>query len=224
MASGLVTTLEITGDRDLFERVSKAARSPRSLLHNVGQLGMASGVKRLTEVLQKKPEDAVRTGRLMSSIRGGASGRAGEDTVFEISDLQAVVGTNVPYAAMRQYGTVDGPIRPIPPNKALAIPIPIALKRSKESPRDIDPNRELLSFIPIFRGKVIGLLVDGGARLIGQKGKKGKKQMGATPYGPGPLFVLMRYVEQEGTPFLFWGPEDLKVIEEELIPKWLRLK
>ncbi len=219
MATGLTTTLEITGDRDLFERVSKAARSTRELMNNVGQLGMASGVRRLTEVLQQKGgEDAVRSGRLMSSLVGGASGKPEAETIFEISDLEAVVGTNVPYAKQRQEG---GPIFPVK-GKALAIPIPIALKRAKQSPYDIDPNRTILQFVPIFRGKVVGLLVDGGVE--GPLEKRKRTREAKTAYGPGPLFVLMWYVEQEGTPFLFWGPEDLKVIDEELIPKWLRLK
>lgn len=216
----LTTTLEITGDRDLFERVSKAARSTRDLMNNVGQLGMASGVRRLTEVLQMKGgEEAVRTGRLMSSLVGGARGKPGSDTVFEISDLEAVVGTNVPYAAQRQYG---GPIFPTAGHKALAIPLPIALKRAKQSPHDIDPSRTILQFIPIFRGKVIGLLVDGG--MEGPLEKRKKKREPKTAYGPGTLFMLMSYVEQEGTPFLFWDDADVKVIEEELIPRWLRLK
>jgi hypothetical protein len=189
---------------------------------NVAVLGMSSGVSRLTKILAEKPgEDAVRTGRLLSSIQAGADGKPGEDTIFEISDYQAVVGTNLPYAKQRQEG---GPIFPKDGHKALAIPIPIALKRAKLWPRDIDPNRELLSFVPIFRGNVIGLLVDGGARLIAQKGKKGKRQTGTTPYGPGPLFLLVSSVDQEGTPFLYWGPEDLKVIEDELLSHWLRLK
>jgi len=218
MASGLTTTLTITGDRDLFERVSKAARSPRELMQNVGVLGMNSGAFRLTQILAMKPKDAVRTGALYSSIKAGADGKPGEDTIFEISDLQAVVGTNLPYAKQRQEG---GPIFPRDA-KALAIPIPIALKRAKKSPFDIDPSRTILQFVPIFRGKIIGLLVDGGVE--GPLEKRRRKREAKTPYGPGPLFMLMWYVDQEGTPFLFWGPEDLKVIEDELIPQWLRLK
>jgi phage gpG-like protein len=226
MASGLTTTLTITGDRDLFERVSKAARSPRELMLNVAVLGMSSGVSRLTKILAEKPgEDAVRTGRLLSSIQAGADGKPGEDTIFEISDYQAVVGTNLPYAAQRQYG---GPIFPKDGHKALAIPLPVALKRARLSPSDLDPNRELLSFIPIRSGKpnVIGLLVDRGGEveIRNKRGKLKKKTMGHTAYGPGALFVLVSSVDQEGTPFLYWGPEDLKVIEDELIPQWLRLK
>jgi len=203
----------------MFERASAVLRGPRKLLRQVGVLGMSSAVRRLPDVLNKS-NDGVRSGRLMSSIRAGVSGNGGGDTVFNLSDAMVEVGTNVPYAAQRQYG---GPIFPTGGHKALAIPVPIALKRSGESPRDLDPNRTILQFVPIYGHRnIVGKLVDGGVEGPLEKGKR--KREAKTAYGPGTLFLLASYVEQEGTPFLYWSDEDKRVIDEELWPKFLGVR
>ncbi len=209
MATGLSlqTRLEITGDRTMFERASGALRNPRKLLRQVGVLGMSSAVRRLPDVLKKEGSDAVRTGALAASLRAGMSGAGGGDTIFDLSDARVEVGTNLTYAAQVHHGGVIQPRE----QKTLAIPLPTALKRSRQWPKDLDKNREILQFVPYTgsRPNIIGLLVD-------PEGKLG--------YGKGPLYALAYYVIQEPRPFLFWSDEDVRIINDELWPAFLGVK
>ena len=69
--------------------------------------------------------------------------------------------------------------------KTLAIPLTKSLKLSGLWPSDLDPNRELLRFVPYTgaRPNIIGLLVDPGGEieLRDKKGKLRKRQIGSTP-------------------------------------------
>lgn len=215
MATSL--TLEIHGDRELFERTSKAVRRPREFMGKVGVLAMSSAVQRLETVL-RQDDDAVRTGHLAASLMVGSGGSGGtEHTIWELSDTEVQCGSNLVYAAQVHFG---GTILPVNA-KALAIPLTDALKRAGLGPREVDPSGELLRFQPISTGKpnVFGLLIDDPQELTGRQ----KKPRGGTAYGPGPLFVLAYWVIQEPRPFLFFDEADQRVISEELWPAHLEL-
>lgn len=124
MAFAVTTTVTITGDREMFERASKAHRNFRPLLKQIGVLAMARGVERLETVLSDNA-DAVRTGRLAASITAGTTGTGGGDTVFTLSDSRVEVGTNLVYAAQVQFGGTILPVK----GKALAIPLDPRLQR-----------------------------------------------------------------------------------------------
>ena len=199
-------TVDFSGDRELFERVSKTLRRPRELLRMIGVHVMSQAVGRLSETLAMG--ENVRTGRLAASLTVSPSGDGSEDTIFELSDSRVVVGTNLRYAAQRQYG---GRITPRS-GKALAIPLPAKLKRLELWPSELDPDRESLEFVPIrggASGNVVGLLVD-------PEGEFGFGENAA-------LYALAGYVDQEPRPYLYVDEEDRRVIDEELVPKWLEL-
>lgn len=125
------------------------------------------------------------------------------------------MGTALRYAAQVQFGGTILPVK----GKALAIPITPKLKRSRLSPRDIDPSREKLVFRP-FRsaGKpnvIGGLFDDGGV------GPTGRPRQSVTGQGSGLLFVLVTSVTQKPRPFLYWSSDDERVIRSELFPDWL---
>ena len=220
MAMRLLTTVRFDGDRDFAAHAASALRGGRrSLFLAIGQLGMASAGERLTTVLRQ--DGAVRSGRLAASLRGGATGRGGPDTIFEATRDQVEVGSNLRYAAQVHYG---GTIYPKPPNKALAIPLTDKLRRAGEWPRDIDPDRLLLTFVPKKTpSNVIGYLVDFGQVRTTKSGRLSKaKPSRQTPYGTGALFALASWVEQTPRPFLYWSDEDVRTINDELVPNWLR--
>lgn len=194
MAVQIVTEVELKGDA--LERAKAAYRKPRTLLRRIGVLQMSSAVRRLSASL-KQTKGSVRSGRLMASIRAGAKDAPGADTVWRVSDDAAEIGTNVPYAAMRQYG---GTIRPKPPLRNIAIPLSTEAKRAGKWPRDYPP--DALDFIPLHRGRLSGILVDR------DKGRA--------------VFALMTEVTQTGTPYLYVDDEDRRIVAEELFPGWLR--
>ena len=168
-------------------------------------LAMESAGERLTTVL--KGESDLRTGALDASLRVDDNGRGNEDSIFELSDDSVTVGSNLVHAAQVHFG---GRIEPKAGNKALAIPLPVGLKRDKQSPRDLDPNRDVLRFVPFVggaSGNVFGGLVDD-----------------ENEFGFGEdelLFVLARFVDQPPRPFLFWDEDDKRTIREDLFPIWL---
>ena len=204
MAYGIEIRIDVTGDRELFERVSKRHRTPREFMALVGVLIMGSAVRRLQTVLSNDA-DAVRTGRLGASLAVDTTGRGNPDSVFELGDASVTVGTNLRYAAQVQVG---GRIHPVPPNKALAIPLIDQLRRSSIWPSELDPGRELLDFVPIRGGKsgnVIGLLID----TEGAFGAPGEA-----------LYAIARYVDQEPRPFLLVDDEDRRDIVDVYLD-WL---
>ena len=181
----------------------------------VGVQGMAGSAKRAQAAFSQK--EGISTGILVNSLRVSPTGQGNEDTVFEVNADRVAIGSNVTYAAMRNFGGVIEPKE----QKALAIPLTPALKRSGLGPRDIDPGRKLLRFHPYTRGKpnVFALLIDDAAPLTGRQHKK----RGQTPYGPGPLFALAYWVRQEGAHFMGWDDGDIRMIEEDLLPEYLGL-
>lgn len=196
-------TAKVTGDVQQFGRAAENLKQSKKLLKQVGVLLMSSAVDRLSSVLSQDA-DAVRTGKLGASLRVNKEGSGSSDTIFELSDALATVGSNLPYAAQVHHG---GTIRPVS-GKLLAIPIPAKLKRSRRWPRDIDPQRKLLTFIPNDSG-FGGVLVD---------------EEGVAGFGKGVLFVLVPIVRQDPRPFLFVGDEDQQVIEDELWPRFVESK
>jgi len=202
-------SIDLTGDKELFERVSKRFRKPRELLRLIGVHVMGQATHRLTQVLGMGGENAVRTGPLPASLNVSPSGQGSADTIFELSDERVEVGSNLRYAAQVHYG---GRIVPKPPHKALAIPLPLRVKRNELWPSELDPDREVLDFVPKrggASGNVIGLLVD-------TEGEFG--------FGEGEaLYALAKHVDQEGKPYLYGDDEDRRIINEELVPEWLEL-
>lgn len=193
----LQITFDVTGDRRMFERVAERLRKPVGLMRMIGQHAVGQAAFRLTQVLSQD-SGAVRTGALEASL-----------TVFEATDQHVVVGSNLPYARQVHHG---GRIEPVPPGKALAIPLDPSLQRLGIGPAELDPQRELLSFVPMrggASGNVIGLLVD-------DEGEFG--------FGEGEaLFALATHVDQEPRPYLYFDDEDRQVIGEDLVPAWLEI-
>ena len=199
MAINIRTRIEVSGPAGDPAEIARKMRSPRPLLQAVGLMGMLSATVRLNDVLDKKSKDAVRTGFLAASLMVGDA-----NAVFELGEHQVEFGSNLPYAAQVQYGGTiprDGPGA-----KALAIPLPVELKRSRLWPKDFEEG--ILQFVPYTGSKpnVFGLLFD-------PEGKAG--------YGKGPLYALAYWVTQEARPFLYFSDEDVRVINEELWPKFL---
>ena len=214
MSFGVRTTLEIGGDRGLFERVSKNVRDPRKLMRRIGVLGMSSAYRRLNSVLGDDP-DGLRTGTLGNSLAVGKDGPGSADTIFIVDETGVDIGTSVLYAAQVQHGGIIEPRTA----KALAIPLVPELKLHGIGPRELDPNRELLRFVPYTGAKpnVFGLLVDDEQPLAGRE----RTMRGSTPYGPGPLYALAWWVQQDPKPFLFWSANDRRLVREELFPQWV---
>lgn len=155
----------------------------------VGEYAISKAHERLGQVLSDDP-DAIRTGRLDASL-----------TVFETSDTQMVAGSNLPYAAQVHFG---GRIEP-KTGKALAIPLPAKLKRSKQWPSDLDPDRTNLRYVPTDG--------TGGAFAVLLAGKN-------TPgYREGEaLFALVPYVTQRARPYMYWDDEDKRAVKDDLWP------
>lgn len=226
MALNITTAIQIEGKAgEVLDRAAARLREPRTFLRKVGVLGLSSAVRRLGASL--KMDRAIRTGRLMASLGAisDTAQKANPDRadVFELSNFEVTVGSNLEYAAQRQYGGTIVPRE----QKALAIPLPDALKRAGRGPRDLDPNRELLTFVPYRGGKpnIIGFLVDPGdeIQVRNKRGKLKSRQVSRTGYGTGPLFVLASSVTQAPNPFLFWSAEDQAEIENKLWSQFLGL-
>ena len=196
------TSVEVVGDDLLFIRASERLRDMRGFLTKVNVQLMGSAVKRLIDGYS--PENKIRSGFLAASMRVGSTGTGGSgDTIFEVGDDYGEVGSAMPYAAQHHFG---GTITPVS-GKALAIPLPDSLKRAGLWPRDLDPGRDKLTFIPEDDGgNVRGYLVD---------------DEGTMEFGKGPLFVLVAHVTQEPRPFLLVGDEDLDAIVTDLWPQHL---
>ena len=181
-------TVDVGGDRDLFERASSRLGNMRPVMEAIGHYEVGQAQYRLTQVL--KPDAEVRTGDLQNSL-----------TVFDVTDDLVTFGSNLVYAAQVHFG---GTIEPKPGGaKALAIPLLPSLQRYHLGPLDLDPGRELLQFVPYTGGKpnVFGLLVN----------PKDKQVAG---YPPGPLFALARWVTQEPRPYLYIDDADVAEIAE----------
>lgn len=211
MAIRLITEVELHGDS--LDRAIRAYRSPNLLLRRIGVWQMTRAAHRLGDLL-KQTEKTVRSGDLVASINAGAQDSPNPDTVWRISDSEAVVGSNLSYAAMRQYG---GTIRPKPPLKNIAIPLSASLKRSRLWPRAFP--KDSLDFIPLHRGRLTGLLVAKQAISVATKTKRGKRRVKANRGEA--MFALMSEVTQTGTPYLYVDDEDKRHIAEAIFPGWL---
>lgn len=129
-------------------------------------------------------------------------------TVSDIHPQSVSVGTSLPYARVQQEG---GTIHPKPPGKALAIPVRESLRALRGGsagvtgwPRDIDPGRTTLRFIPspLTGSGVIGVLVD-------PEGELG--------HGAGILYVLVASSAIVGQPYLLVDESDWEVGSEMLV-------
>jgi len=198
----MAVTVTVTIDPpELVSHLAAKHRNPRALMKVIGVLGMTTMSRRL-QASYESGDNAYRTGRLNASFAVGHP-----DGHYSLERMAVEVGSNVPYAAQMNEG---GTIRPKPPNKALAIPLPPSLKRRAAGgagwPRDLDPAREHLTFVPILRGTVLGLLVD-------PKNEFGFGKDAA-------LYLLMRSVTHKPKHFAKW---DAKALDEaaELYGEWI---
>ena len=186
------TTMTITGDKNKFRRSADRMRNLERFMGEVGNLGVSSSLRRLNEAVSQN--DGLSTGLLGASL-----------AVFEVSIDEVTIGSNLPYAAQRNFG---GTIYPITA-KALAIPLDDRIKRLGLGPRDVDPQREILHFVPAHggrKGNIIGLLVDG---------------EGAFGTPDKALYALATSVFQPGAFFLGWDDEDVRTIERDIFPRYL---
>jgi phage gpG-like protein len=214
MAYAVRTTITVEGDRKMFIRTAERHEDFASFMRAVGVLVMSSSLTRLTSVLAQNPaESAVRSGNLTASLRVGGSGQGGfgrpsvqsPHTVWHDSKDHVEVGSNLVYAATVHFGSPPGGIRPTS-GKYLAIPIPTRLKRSGRWPRDLDPRREHLRFIPTKGGKAEAVLVD---------------EEGTLGFGKGVLYALKQSVDIKARPYLFISDDDQRTIRDELYPIYL---
>jgi len=184
-------SVAIEGDREMFVRTARTLNNTRPLVEAIGVLGLSSMGRRLATVL--KQGDAIRSGRLAASLTMGGAGN-----VFELSDTEVAVGSNLPYAAQVHFG---GFILP-KDAKALAIPLDPILQRQGIGPREYAGE---LRFQPIMGAKpnVMGLLIDDKADA--------------------PMYALAYWVNQPARPYAYWDEEDQRVIDEELFPAFLGL-
>ena len=186
-----------SGDWGMFDRGGAHLADLGPLLKQIGTLLLSQAGECLTRVL--KMEDAgVRSGRLAASLT-----RGDPHSVYEQGEAWVRVGSNLPYAAQVQYG---GTIYPRE-GRALAIPLVDRLKRDELWPRDLDPSRELLEYVPGKAGRA--------PVLIDPTGELG--------YGEGPLYALVASVTQESRPYLYIDDETETVIREDLWPAFLGL-
>lgn len=135
-------------------------------------------------------------------------------TIRDVAPQSVSVGTSLPYARIQQEG---GTIAPKPPGKALAIPVRDSLRALRGGsagvtgwPRDIDPERTTLRFIPspLTGSGIIGVLVD---------------EQGTLGHGAGVLYILVAASAIKGQPYLFVDEDDWAV-GSELLTGYLRGK
>jgi len=199
--------VNVTGDSDWLKRTQAALRNPKRLMRRIGVLAMSSAVRRLETVPKKtSKEENVRSGRLAASLKVGNSGTGGtENTVFDLSDLRVEVGTNLPYAAQLHFGGIIEPVNA----KALAIPLIASLARNRIGPLELDASRESLAFVPVTGKKpnVFGLLTDPENKFGFGKGEA--------------LYLLAYWVTQPARPFLLFDDDDVRTVNEDLVPQWL---
>ena len=188
--TGVTLTTTVTNPTLLEELVARH-RAPKALMQLVGQMATVTMTRRLAASYSMR-DDAYRSGRLAASFIAG-----GADNHFAVTDLMVEAGSNLAYAAQVNEG---GTIEPTT-GKALAIPLPMGLKRRHVNwPRDLDPGRETLAFVPILRGTVIGMLID-------PEGVHGFGKDAA-------LFLLVRRVTQTGKHFAVWDEQAQEEVQD----------
>lgn len=184
------TSVEINGDPLREIRDSYGARGLAEFGQVVGSYMLSKMVDRL---VTSYVDDGYRTGLLSNSL-----GIGHPQNIFELgrdgNGMAVTAGSRVEYAAQQNFG---GVIRPRNA-KMLAIPLTDAVKRSLQSPKDMDPERNIFSVIPARDGES-ALLVD---------------TEGVLGFGTKPLFLLRRSVKQEGKNFMRWDQEDMDVLPE----------
>ena len=207
-------SLEFTGDWAQYPRAADRLEGPRELLRKIGVLGMSSSARRCQAAVAAHGE-GISTGKLYNSLHAGSRGMPAEGTIFDLSEAEVVIGSNLPYAAQRNFGGIIEPKTA----KALAIPVVDRLRREGIEPHELDPDRSMLRCQPITGAKpnVFAVLIDEGQDPTGRQ----RKRRGSTAYGPGILYVLAYWVRQEGAFFMGWDQEDEKVIEKDLFPSHL---
>ena len=134
MAVSLKISLEVVG-ADL-ERIAARERDFTPFHRNTNVLMLS----RMSQRLAARITGDIRTGNLLRSLAIG-----GPNNIEDVGRNYGEIGSSLEYARQVDEG---GPIRPVPPGRALAVPVTERTKRSKLWPRDVDPERKLLVFIP----------------------------------------------------------------------------
>lgn len=169
--------IKTEGNVDFFDRMAKNAGDLKEAFGAIGQHIAQTAMQRI----RNRPG-------YESPLRPGASLSTAGIAITAMAEDRVEIGTSLPHARIQHEG---GEV--FPKGKALAIPMKDDLVAQERWPRDIDPDRSRLVFIPSKRGKRIGVLID---------------PTGATGYGKGVLFVLMSSVTIPSQPYLFWDEED----------------
>lgn len=203
MSLRVKTTFTISDPR-LMAAIKKNADDTTGFNEQIGALALSSAAGRLKDSYVQG-DNVHRTNRLFLSLQAETPGDGTEDTIFKVTGLGGVVGSNVPYAAAQNFGADIEPVT----GKYLAIPIPLSLKRKQANwQRDVDPMREILTFIPTS---------DGDAVLVDDKGLLG--------HGTGVLYRLVRRVSLPAKEFLKWTRDEMDFIQDVIWPKfWDRIK
>lgn len=198
MAIGATITLKNPGMlRRLAAGHSPTGKPLRDMLRNMGVRALSSMTRRLVESYEP---DGYRTGLLQNSLQPG-----GPSNILDVSNDAAgpvvSAGSRVEYAAQMDRGGTIKPKR----GKALAIPLTLQIRRSLQSPRDLDPDRSILTFLP-SKGKSIGVLIDP------------ENELG---FGTAPLFALVAQVTQEPKRYIAWDADDARFTVDVLYPQFL---
>ncbi len=189
---GIKATIEFAGDVEAPDRYAEALSPPasRRFFDNVGVYVRQQMHDRLVAQVsnQQLRSPGLRQALLQPTTTPGG--------VYDLGNAHVEVGSNLPHAHKIHVG---GPIVP-KSGKALAIPILDHHKRESIWPRDLDPGRKILTFIPAKRpGGLIGVLVD-------QEGRLGFGENKA-------LYRLVTKVSLTPRPYLYLDQGDLEEIE-----------
>ncbi len=178
--AALTYNMRVEGNPDFF---AKMARNTDHLQDSLSAIGVYMAQTAAQRIRSRPGYE--------SPLKPGASLSTNAIAITDISPLHVEIGASLPYARIQQEG---GEV--FPKGKALAIPMKDDLVAQDRWPRDVDPDRSKLVFIPKREGKRIGVLID---------------PTGAAGFGPGLLFVLMSSVTIPARPYLFWDEDDQKL-------------
>ena len=195
MSMGMRVSLKVTGDVDMHER-HRAAFSPARMRRFHDNVGVYLGQAMHDRLEAQISGEQLRSPGLRQALLQPATTKGG---VFESDELHVEVGSNLPHARKIHEG---GEILP-KTGKALAIPLTDYLKRNEVWPRDLDPGRKKLSFIPA-KGKagLLGVLIDPEGRL---------------GLGTEPLFAIVSMVpasKRPPRPYAYIDAADVAEIKE----------
>lgn len=174
--------IEESGNTSMEKEIQQAVGDLRDAFAAIGVRIAENSSRRIRQRPSYRPPLA--PGRSLST--GGIS-------VSSIRPSSVEIGAVLPYAEIQHEGGLILPRE----GKLLAIPVKDTLRAMNAGadgqqgtgwPRDVDPDRTILRFIPSRTGRSVGVLVD-------EEGKAG--------HGTGVLYVLVQSTTILGQPYLF---------------------